>query len=333
MLVLLEYKTVVISGGYEQDIDGKFLDWKQSNLKHFEEFSSIKLFGFHKITIPQLLQHSYSHTMFLTNANEILVCGRKQFKVIKSEWGLQRWKDFSCEMISNQECLKLENGQWVHHSKLNQSIQYCTAITMPNGVYIFGGEVQNTTPQDVQGEFLANGSTKWEIGPSFLHLDNPFLRRLCRFSGLRISEEDFVLIGIGQMQNCVVKYNIRQKEWKIVVKMKISRYGHTSALVNNKIIICGGLLFQSVEFQAAKTEIIYLTSWTSKVIENEENVFNVDLQTCGFITFRNQEKLVLFGKPCKMWNDTKEEWENIDHELRMPRSECGILSLPSTVLF
>ena len=339
-MTLSEYhKTIILSGGYETKIVEKELDGKKRKVTQLKGLSSIQVLGFHKITFPQLPQFSHSHSMFLTNDNDILLCGRQQFIVEDSEWGPRYMKDFYHKMISNQECLKLENGQWVFHSTLNQSLSHCFAITMPNGVYMFG-EQPYLTAQIVKGEFLENGSTKWEMGPS-LDKENPsFLNCIGQFSGVRISEEEFVLIGIGNRQNNVVKYNIKQKNWEIVMKMKIPRYGHDSALIKNKIIICGGALFDpsSTSIKCPpmpKTEVIYLPSWTSKVIEHE-NVENGSCKcahvSCGIMTFKNQERLVSFEKTSKVWNDDKEEWEVIEPELNISRVGFGILSVPSTML-
>ena len=315
------------------------MEGKQSRQLEVEGFSSIQVLGFHKITIPQLPQFSHSHSMFLTNDNNILLCGRQQFIVEDSEWGPRYAKDFYHKMVSNQECLKLENGQWVHHSTLNQSLNNCFAITMPNGVYMFGGQLYGTA-QTVRGEFLENGSTKWEMVPKLIEEKYPsFLNHHGQFSGLRISEEEFVLIGIGNQRNNVIKYNIKQKDWEIVMKMKIPRYAHNSVLVKNKIIIRGGALFDPSSTSIncppmPKTEVIYLPSWTSKVIEHEkENCSSTYTHTsCGIMTFKNQERLVSFEKTSKVWNDDKEEWEVIEPELNINIVGFGILSLPSTML-
>ena len=318
-----------MTGGYESTLTQK--REKSNGYKHsiLTDLSSIKFFGFHKFNIPPLPKKSHSHAMVLTNDNEILICGKSHWQDRKEFCNSKKKYVIRDEKVPGRKCLKLEKDKWVHHSTLNFEREDFTAITMPNGIYLYGGSSSKT----LQGEFLENGSTKWELGPSL----DPFWSSIHgRISGLRITNDEFVLIGVGQRKEFVMKYNIKQKVWENVMTLKIPRYAHTCALINNKIVISGGIGYSGgapFHKRPAKTELIYVQSWTSRILEDKK-VYQKDSceEQCGFVTFKDQERLVSFGWKCKIWNDLKEEWEFVEPELRLNRSECGILSLPSTML-
>ena len=329
--ILSGFKSVVISGGNEV----KRIEREKSNgyiPKIVTDLSSMQFFGFKKVIFPPLPKKSNSHSMVITNDGDILICGINQMKEKEEFCTFMKRQVTRYVKAPDGECLKLEKDKWVHHSTLNLAREDCIAITMPNGVYLFGGNA----PKTVQGEFLKNGSNTWEMGPSLHSSWNGV--HFGKISGLRISEEEFVLIGVGQRKDTVVKFNIIQKDWTVVMKLKIPRLAHTCALINNKIIISSGANQSRGPNNCivAQSEIIYLPSWNSRVIRDESERVCYDWSTeqqFGVVTFRNQERLVSFGRrKCKIWNDLKEEWEFIEPELRLNRSAYGILSLPSTML-
>ena len=68
------------------------------------------------------------------------------------------------------QCYKLAHGQWNLFSTSNHARMNPTAITMQDGVYLFGGTVP---PEDNSNfsEFLAKKSQTWTKGPKVPYSD------------------------------------------------------------------------------------------------------------------------------------------------------------------
>ena len=97
-----------------------------------------------------------------------------------------------------------------------------TAITMEDGVYLFGGTVP---PEDNPNfsKFLAKGSQTWTKGPKVPHID---FDGIC---GVKISEHELVLIGgeyNAQSNHHIFKFDTRTQQFERVGKLQESRFVH-----------------------------------------------------------------------------------------------------------
>ena len=194
---------------------------------------------------------------------------------------------------------------------------------MANGVYLFGGWTNYYS-----SDFLPNNSKTWRKGPSLpkklfgnlypkcrwqkSHRPSYFCsNEFCMLDGLKISKTEFVLIGVGEYHDKLLKYDIVAKKWT-QFNLIIGRHGHSSAFINGKIIISGGkrVVIDAVdEYLARGTEIIDTSTWTSRIVGgfNETmvirplpNYHESTTQTrlahgTAIMTINNEERLLAFG--------------------------------------
>ena len=101
------------------------------------------LYGPEDCTIPDLpYGGQYGHSIVLTSNGEILQCGGYSNDYKKT-------------------CLDYDKTQqqWKHHSSLTQERRFATGITMPKGIYLFGGSYSQTT-----FEYLPTNEKQWQEG-------------------------------------------------------------------------------------------------------------------------------------------------------------------------
>ena len=127
--------------------------------------------------LPPLPEASYAHSMVITNNNELMTLG--------GGYG------------DEKQCYKLENGKWQKQNPLTQPRRYALAITMSDGIYIFGGI---DSPQT--SDFLPNGQSKWQAGPA---VPEPGIEY---GHGVTISSNELLLIGGWRTRNQILKYTI-----------------------------------------------------------------------------------------------------------------------------
>ena len=163
-----------------------------------------------KCNIPSLPKGiDWQPSLILTNDNNILLCG-----------GLN----------NQQECLHLNDKNWVHHSDLIDWRRYATAITMAKGTFIFGGwDSPNTW------EWLPSGSSTWVLGGS---IPDPRFRDGC---GVPVSTSEILLIGGAETKQHILKFNVVTEEWtEMDEKLQPGRYDHSCISFKNNIIVSGG---------------------------------------------------------------------------------------------
>ena len=93
--------------------------------------------GLTKKRLPEFPEFNDARTLVTTNNGDILSYGG-----------------------GSQLCLVLKNGTWVEHSTMNIYRLGAVGITMPEGIYVFGGILSANT-----SEFLPNDATIWQEGP------------------------------------------------------------------------------------------------------------------------------------------------------------------------
>ena len=74
-----------------------------------------------------------------TSEEEILLCGGNYY--------------------GRQKCLVLKDNQWKPHSNLKNSRRWASAVSMPLGIFLFGGDFSKTT-----WEWLSSETNQWQHG-------------------------------------------------------------------------------------------------------------------------------------------------------------------------
>ena len=94
--------------------------------------------------LTSLPEPNLTHSMTITNKNELMLLGGHSLN--------QKSQNDKAKI-----CLIYKDDEWRHHSMLNMKRAYSCAISMPDGIYVFGG-VPFETPNSLHScEFLPNG--------------------------------------------------------------------------------------------------------------------------------------------------------------------------------
>ena len=105
--------------------------------------SSENLFTNPDCSVPNLPNNNRGHSLSLSAGDhKVLSCGGTNNGHVCHE-------------------LRPQIGQWTWHSTMTNNRTYSTAISMPNGIYIFGGFDSSTTT-----DFLPKSSKVWQAGPN-----------------------------------------------------------------------------------------------------------------------------------------------------------------------
>ena len=214
--------SIILSGGFED---------KNPNP------NSVFLFGKTCSSLASLPEEIYAHSMTITNNNELLVAG-----------------GFTKGLPSRISYVYKRNS-WFFLSTLNEIRVHSSIITMPNGVYIFGGAKQSF-PID-SSEFLPNGSEEWQIGPK-IPLQGTF-----GASGVAISKDEILLSGgRGKLIDKILIFKISTNTW-YQSNLNNGRCQHASFVYKDNVIICGGINRNREIFNS--TEILSLSDGSVKL--------------------------------------------------------------------
>ena len=183
--------------------------------------------------IPNLPLEIFASSMF-QHQKEILLCG-----------GVQKSNDHAIE------CFKLQNDAWTPlNSSLNYVHNYASVISMTKGTYLLGGWLYNS----LSSEILAHDKDTWQVGP---HIPEPGLEKGC---GVRISDNEFMIIGGEGSKTQVLKYALDDNRWyKTSVQLIEEREQHCCIVFNGKVIVTGGFVKPNV---LSSTEIIDLSKYS-----------------------------------------------------------------------
>ena len=237
-------------------------------------------------------------------------------------------------MIPNQDanldCLIYRNNRWVHHSKLNEPKFYSCAVTMPDGICIFGERIsQSPTPPTFENitsiEFLPNHKLKWKkLNTTFPGIG------LQHGHGVDISMDEILFTGGTDRDSLfrrIVKFNTKSLTWSSFGSLNHGRNSHSSFAFKGKVIVCGGWAYDE-EVVTTSTEIIDLNT---KEIKEAGNLNEARSDHgIGIMKIGNTRKLVAFGgidarknllSSVEAWNKDKLSWDMTD--IRMP--QCSAL--------
>ena len=169
--------------------------------------------------IPDLPEAVSGHVLLLTsNGDNILSCGG----YIESEY------------TKNCYNLEIKGERWNLHSTLTKFRPRSTAVTMPDGVYIFGGSSsQITGDSPTTYEVLPkNSNGHWQAGTTTIPNGFSF------GCGVKISEENILLIGGFGTEDRILNYNTNNNSFTpLESKLLQGRYQHSCTLLNDMIFI------------------------------------------------------------------------------------------------
>lgn len=239
--------------------------------------------------------------------------------------------EFAYEDRMFQDCLVYMNKKWVHHSTLNSPKYFSIAITMPNGIYVFGQKSYSGT--ETTAEFLGNGETQWKElktnipSPGLLFSD-----------GVAISDEEIIFTGGKSLNNIqmwerITRYNVKMNAWLLGGRLIVPRWSHRSFVFKNKVIVCGGFNCRLADdFTGIQTEVLSSTEIISIPPTEVRRGGNLNearfYHRMGILEIKGVPTLAAFGgrsdmsdtekwlSSVELWDDTNERW--IMSELSLP---------------
>ena len=292
--------SIIISGGFENNKTLQDLPTRKS-----------EILGKFVCRIPPLPFVTQGHSMVMTNNKEPMVIGG----TIDAN-------------VPTKVCYILKNGQWTIHSVLPEFRIYSSAITMPQGIYVFGGRkipfpnpvVIHKTSFDTSN-FLPNGSTEWQDGPKLTFPGNH-----CGHA-VAISDDEILFTGgTGLNVLRLMKYKISTNKWTHSLLNK-KRWHHSSAVYGDYVIICGGTDFTHTTLDS--TEIYCISNGTLRLAGNLN--FARRGHGMGIINVNGESKLIAFGgrgffnnivtylSSVEEWNTETESWTVSNLTLSEPR--------------
>ena len=229
-------------------------------------------------------------------------------------------------LIKTDICKILKNNSWTFHSKTIKDRINSVIISMPDGMYIFGGtkDPKNTI------EFLPNESKVWKLLPTCIpqlpHKPNTGYR-----FGVAISSTEILIMGGLNYEtfgshSTILKFNIVSKKWCNIGELIEGRSLGAAVVLNNKIIISGGKI--NIAEGTVITEIIDLPIDESNLPIKPRRGGDLNFarreswQGMGLIRIKGKQKLIIFSNstpklPIEMWNEEKEIWE-VSEDLQFP---------------
>ena len=249
-----------------------------------------------------------AHVLLLTsNGDNILSCGG--------------YKDTT--YTKNCYNLEVKGERWSLHSTLTQDRSRSTAVTMPNSVYIFGGENSPTTLDILH----KNSNGHWQAGNSTIP------DGISYGCGVKISEENILLIGGLGTEDRILNYNTKNNSfstWKSTLQQ--GRGGHSCTLLNDMILVVGGLGVGGEIL--GSTEIIPLANRIPRYGGN----LNVARRDFGLATIGGHyKKAKSFGgrnyedfsiSSVEEWDEDTEEWKLALYSLEEGKSRFASLAVP-----
>ena len=274
----------------------------------------LKVLGKFKCKLPNFPESYIGQSLIKNNTNELLVLGGFLFP----------------NQDPNLDCLIYRKNKWSFHSKLEEPKLFSCAISMPEGVYVFGEKTYPLPPfENVSSiEFLANHEFKWKkLSTTFPGFG---LRHGGR--GVAISMNEILFTGGTDCESRfrrIVKLDTHTMTWSSFGNLIHGRNSHSSFAFGENVIVCGGWSYDD-EVITASTEIISLHT---KKIKQAGNLIEARCDHgMGIMKIGNTKKLVAFGgidakknllSSVESWNEHDLSWEMTN--IRMPQCS-GIFS-------
>merc|ERR1712012_1313230 len=253
--------------------------------------------------IPDLSSPLKRHLAIHTMDDQVLVCGGK---------GLAGQYFTSCLTLDPQI------QTWRLHSNMLKNREYSSAVSLDSGDYVLGGSgsARYTT------EFLATGSTSWELGPE---VPGAGMEDGC---GIAL-EEKFLAIGGYWETKQVVEYDLFSGSWIQWPELPYGRYGHKCARLGDTVVIAGG----------ADERGDYVPSTMVVDLVTKQVTTGGDVSTPRFEhgVARLGEEILAFGgfdasydclTEVDVWNPETQTWKPAGYELENGRAEFATVVVP-----
>ena len=274
--------------------------WSGSALKSTEVVPSItdKNCGFPPL--PTVIDES---SLILTQNQDILLCGGSN---------------------NEKTCLEMKQKNWEHHSNLYEKRRFASAVSMPTGVFIFGGDLSKTT-----WEWLPSGTKVWKNGGT---IHGSGFKRGC---AVQTSKNEIVIIGGLGTKNQVLKFNIESKKWTNYGNvLKQGRFRHSCVFFDNQIIVSGGynsgdlssteiIDIHDLTTSKLKSNMVKARAWHGLVVAHVQNKLSV-LAIGG-----KSDNGYTYHDSVEIWNPTTETWTISDMKLSEAKEQFGYASVPT----
>ena len=225
-------------------------------------------------------------------------------------------------LISFNQCFELDvpNTSWKNHSDFSDHYMGNVAdVTMPNGLYFLGGDYGGWN-----SAFLPAYSNVWEEG-----IDCP----MCKDGNggacaVKISDEEFVMIGGWIFSDLISKYNIVSGLWTTIGHLTFPRSYHTCVFKNGGVMVIAG---SDSDGPVLTTELINVSDGTSRNVGD----LNIDRKSTEAVIIQNTV-MILGGHDAnpqqdgsiEIWNEEEETWTLAEFSLKNPRRQLDTLVVP-----
>ena len=237
----------------------------------------------------------YSHTTARTADGLILTCG-----------GINNSR--KCLMLD------LQSNSWISHSRLDQSRISSTAVTMSEGLFLFGDDLYDETTSS----FLPTGSTEWEKGPT------PPGDGITGACGVVVSEFRFLLIGGRHTPNQVVEYNMKTGQWLLWPELVKGRGMVACAKQGDNIIMSGGE-------NDSSTSILHIPSRQERRAGDMNSVrgsyFHM-IELNGNVFAIGGDNGYEYLDSIEEWNNEHETWEMTEMHMKTARYSFSVAAGP-----
>ena len=282
-----------------------------------------------KCSLPSLPTGISLQPSLIQTSNEILLCGEtkdvKPYPLCPLSKRLCSLRLSESMASSEHKCLELKNNQWKEHSLLKHQRGWSSAVSMPEGVYIFGGWGKSKT----NWEWLPSGTNQWKSGN--IGIPGGFSSGCA----IQINDNDILLIGGDGTRKRVLKFNTTAQEFTSLGDVLIQgRYHHACTRMEDKIVIAGG--YGSGNYLKS-TEIINIHDLTAshpagnlvqKRGRHGLTVVYVDRKPT-ILAVGGSDGQHSFLDSIEMWNATTDTWTMTSMNLTEPKSSFGIIALPT----
>ena len=301
----IENGSTFYSGGFK---DGQ-------SIKSGTPSQDVAILGRNSWKILPFKESIFAHSMVITNTNQLMILGG-HIGPLRDNFDASR-----------QNCYIYENCQWKFHSSMIEPRLFSVAVSMPHGIYVFGG-LKHRLPSGLTAakmeelkfkdstEFLPIGQNDWQLGPKI-----PGLGGLYGAHGVAISPNEIIITGGLNTGMRILKLNVLTNEW-CEGTLTVSRFDHSSVFFKDMIIVTGGSYgaFAGDKYISNDTEILSITHGTVR----QSGDLNIARRGHGMslMKINGNMKVIAFGgwNSDKTWLSTVEVFDEISETWTISKS-------------
>lgn len=230
------------------------------------------------------------------------------------------------------ECWKLDikNRKWTHFNSLLNSRNYpASVVSMKNETYILGGSA------DIRAnENLKHSSRNWQQEP---YIPGNHLYGGC---GVKISDEEILIIGGYSVEERILKFNTSNKTWHNTSIEIPQLRDHSCINHGGKILISGGGDYDVTAM--SKTYVLDIgDDGDLKIREVGRMIEARSAHGMGIVKLNNELKVITFGgqginsndlNSVEIWNDLNETWSKSSLIIKQPKYGFGYATIPTELL-